>query len=221
MLARPHPAATLIFDQNPTLPAPAAMTQPHGSARHRARHRGRAGFTMSEVLIVLVIIGIGTAMAIPRVNLSPRRTETAIHELATLLMAAQRAAVAGQHDVVVAFEQTQRRVRVHHDRDNDGVMDAGEPVRWTPLPELVVFGRTAPALAQLGNGAISFTRVQAGAPAVTFNRAGSASQEGGVYLTTAATTNPAATTNRAVVVDRATARVVTFRYGGSGWERRF
>jgi prepilin-type N-terminal cleavage/methylation domain-containing protein len=197
------------------------MTQPHGPDRHRARDPGRAGFTMSEVLAVLVIVGIGMALALPRVDLTRHRTETAVHDLATLLMAAQRAAVAGQHDVVVAFEQDARRVRVHHDLDNDGTMDAGERVRRIPLPDLVVFGRSAPALAQLGNGPVSFTRQQDGARAVTFNRAGSASEEGGAYLTTTAQTAPPATAARAVVVDRATARAVTFRYTGGGWERRF
>jgi prepilin-type N-terminal cleavage/methylation domain-containing protein len=197
------------------------MIQPHGPDPHRARDPGRAGFTMAEVLAVVVIIGIGVAMAIPRVNIGTHRTESAVHELASVLMAAQRAAVSGQHDVVVAFEQAQRRVRVHHDLDNDGTMDAGEPIRRTSLPKLVVFGRTGTALPQLGGNAVSFTRRQAGVPAVTFNRAGSASEEGGAYLTTTAETNPRPTAARAVVVDRATARTVTYRYTATGWERRF
>lgn len=181
----------------------------------------RAGFTMPEVLAVLVIIGIGTAIALPRVNLTHHRSETAVHQAASTLMAAQRAAVAGQHDVVVAFETGPRRLRVHHDLDNDGAMDGDERVIRTPLPDLVVFGNSAGALAQLGGGPVSFTRQQDGVPAVTFNRAGSASEEGGFYLTTAAQTSPRPSTSRAVVVDRATARAVTWRYGTNGWERRF
>lgn len=197
------------------------MALPHPAGDRPPRARGRAGFTMSEVLVVLVIIGIGTAMAIPRVNLTGRRTDTAVHELASLLMAAQRAAVAGQHDVVVAFEEDALRVRVHHDLDNDGVMDANERVLRTPLPNRVVFGLSSPPLAQLGARPVSFTRRQGGDRAVTFNRAGSASEEGGAHLTTSPETAPRPTTTRAVVVDRATARAATWRYGTAGWERRF
>lgn len=197
------------------------MIQPHGPDPRAARDPARAGFTMPEVLAVVVIIGLAVAMAMPRVNLTPHRSEAAVHELASVLMAAQRAAVAGQYDVVVAFEQPERRVRVHHDLDNDGTMDANEPVRRTTLPNLVVFARTTSALPQLGASAVSFTRRQAGVPAVTFNRSGSASEEGGAYLTTTTQTNPQATTARAVVVDRATARASTFRYTSTGWKRRF
>lgn len=195
------------------------MVLPHPPDKRRSR--GRAGFTMAEVLAVLVIIGIGTAIALPRVNMTHHRSETAVHQVATTLMAAQRAAVSGQHDVVVAFETSQRRVRVHHDLDNDGVMDGNERVLRWPLPDLVIFGNSAGSLSQLGGGPVSFTRQQAGAPAVTFNRSGSASEEGGLYLTTATQTAPKPTTARAIVVDRATARAVTWRYGTSGWERRF
>jgi prepilin-type N-terminal cleavage/methylation domain-containing protein len=188
----------------------------------RPRSGPRAGYSMMEVLLVLVLIGILVAMAAPRLNLSPTRTEAGVHALASELMAAQRAAVTGQYDVVVAFDAAQRRVRVHHDLDGDGAMDAGEPVLLKPLERGVVFGRgSAGPLAQLGSQAVSFTRSQGGLPAVTFNRAGSASEEGGAYLTTPPAGAPPASSARAVVVDRATGRAVAWRYKGSAWERRF
>lgn len=181
----------------------------------------RAGYSLAELMVVVVIIGIALALAAPRVNLSRTRTEASVHTVASALMAAQRAAVGSQHDVVVAFDQAQGRLRIHHDVDNDGVMDAGERVRWELLGRGVTFGRGgAGTLAQLGAGPVSFTRTQNGLRAVTFSRSGSASEEGGAYLATAGPATPPASASRAVVVDRATGRAVAWRYTPSGWQRR-
>ncbi|WP_420126247.1 prepilin-type N-terminal cleavage/methylation domain-containing protein [Longimicrobium sp.] len=182
----------------------------------------RSGYSLVEVMLVLVLMGILLALAGPRINLSPTRTEAGVQALASELMAAQRAAVSGQHDVVVAFDQAQRRLRVHFDLDNDGVMDSGEPVQMKPLERGVVFGRgSAGTLAQLGSQPVSFTRTQGGLRAVTFNRAGSASEEGGAYLSALPAVSPPASSTRAVLVDRATARAMVWRYTGSAWQRRF
>lgn len=211
--AHPHPSPVTPM---PHAPPPRAR----GPAGPRPGHR--AGYSMVEVLLVLVLIGILVALGAPRMNLSHTRTESGVHALATALMAAQRAAVSGQHDVVVAFDRGQRRIRVHHDLDNDAVIDGNELVELKPLEPGVVFGRGgAGPLAQLGSPDVSFTRTQGGLPAVTFNRAGSASEEGGAYLTTPATTAPPARSSRAVVVDRATGRAAVWRHTGSAWERRF
>lgn len=181
----------------------------------------RAGYSLAELMVVVVIIGIALALAAPRVNLSRTRTESAVHSVASALMAAQRAAVSGQHDVVVAFDAAQGRLRIHHDVDNDGVMDGGETVRWELLGRGVTFGRgSAGTLTQLGAGPVSFTRTQGGLRAVTFSRSGSASEEGGAYLATAGATPAPASASRAVVVDRATGRAVAWRYTPTGWQRR-
>jgi prepilin-type N-terminal cleavage/methylation domain-containing protein len=201
----------------------AAPAGPSTRRSRRAAPQGRGGFSLTEVMAVLVIVGIGLAMATPRINLTAHRTESAVQGLASTLMAAQRAAVARQHDVVVAFETDQQRIRIHFDIDNDGIMDGGETIRREPLGNTVVFGRGpgAAQLAQLGAGSVSFAGRQNGVPAVTFGRGGDASEEGGAYLTTATGTNPTAYTSRAVVVDRATGRAAVFRYTQSGWQRRF
>lgn len=186
--------------------------------------RTHAGFTLHEVLVVVVLIGIMAMMAGPRFDLSRHRSESAVHAVSTTLMAAQRAAVARQHDVAVAFDAAGLRLRIHHDADNDGIVDAGEQTRVEALPAGAVFGRGgAGALDRLGAGAISFTGRQDGMPVVVFSRGGNASEEGGLYLTSAIaeTEGNRSGAARAIVVDRATGRASVLRYGGNGWEGRF
>lgn len=176
-----------------------------------------------EMMVVLMIVGLGMAMVVPRINVTQQRAETAVQVVSSTLMTAQRAAVARQHDVIVAFETDQQRIRVHFDVDNDGVMDAGEAVRYEPLGKTVIFGRSGSAatLAQIGAGPVSFTGRQGGMPMVIFGRGGNASEEGGAYITTSSGSSPTAYTSRAVLVDRATGRTSIFRYTQSGWQRRF
>lgn len=170
---------------------------------------------MAEVLVVLTIIGA------PRVNLSPSRTEAAVQSVASTLMAAQRAAVVRQHNVVVAFDATQALVRVHMDPNNNGTIDAGEQVTSEPLGRNMTYGRGgAGVLSQLGTANVSFAGRQGGLPAVTFNRGGSASEEGGAYLTSTvgtASTRPSS----AVIVDRATGRTAIWKYVAPTWQRKF
>ncbi|HEU4454432.1 MAG TPA: hypothetical protein VFR81_15295, partial [Longimicrobium sp.] len=136
--------------------------------------------------------------------------------------AAQRAAVARQHDVVVAVDVPGRALRVHYDTDGDGRVDTGEVVRRERLGEGAVFGRgSAPAWLP-GAAAVSFAGRQDGMPAVTFRRSGSASEEGGFYVTSArAQAAGLAKHARAVVVDRATGRPGWASYTGGQWKRDF
>ncbi|HET7229405.1 MAG TPA: type II secretion system protein [Longimicrobium sp.] len=191
-----------------------------GASRHIGV--GEDGFSMVEVLTVLVIFGILAAMVGPRINLAPARAGSAASLAGSTLLAAQRAAVARQHNVVVAFDQAGRRLRVHYDADNDGRVDTDEHVTWVALPEGVVFGRAGATAGRAGAGAVSFRLRQDGYPAVFFLRNGSASEEGGFYLTTAA--NQAAgkaAEARMVVLDRATGRPGWQRYDGSTWKPEF
>jgi Tfp pilus assembly protein FimT len=178
---------------------------------------------MVELMSVLVIVGIMAAIAAPRLDLSHYRVESAMQALGSTLLVAQRAAVVKQHDVVVSFDAAARMVHVHEDADNDARVDAGEYVKYRPLDAGVALGRGGAPAFRIGAGPVSFTRVQAGRPAVTFHRNGTASEEGGVYLTStrAARSGGHAADARVIIVDRATGRPTWYNYTRLTWKRGF
>jgi prepilin-type N-terminal cleavage/methylation domain-containing protein len=186
--------------------------------------RSRTGFTLPEVLAVVVIIGILATLAAPRLDVSRYRSETAAQAAAGAFLVAQRAAVARGHDVIVGFDVAGRRLRIHQDDDNDGRIDDGERVRFEPLPTGAVFGRGGAGAnhPRLGTAAVSFTALRDGLPALIFNRSGSTSEEGGVYLTSAVAEaeRNRPMVSRAVVVERASGRPVVARYTPAGWKDR-
>ncbi|HEX7051063.1 MAG TPA: prepilin-type N-terminal cleavage/methylation domain-containing protein [Longimicrobiales bacterium] len=200
----------------------------HVPARRGGAGRGRAygrreGFTVLEVLIVMVLIGILIGLARPMVDVDAYRMRATTHSVTTTLLAAQRLAVKRQYDVVVAFDTVHARLRVHEDVDSDGHMDEGEPVRMVELGEGVVFGRGGAPSRPVGGTAVTFAREQAGVPALAFHRDGSASEHGGFYLTSARAAKsggyPADT--RAFEIERSTGRTTWFRYVAASWERGF
>lgn len=197
-----------------------AFVQRHSVSRRAlvCPARGIGGFTLIEALVIVTVIGIVVGIAIPRVDVKRFRMNEAVREVASTLARAQYRAVLQQHDVVVWFDVAARRLRVHDDRNNDGDIQAGEPVTVVALPDGVVFGRGgAPAL-PMGLGPVTF-RQRFGTPYVTFQRNGSAGEAGGLYLTAAGSTEPA--DSRAVEVERATGRASWFLHDGTAWKRGF
>lgn len=195
-----------------------------GRSDHPPRHIGPGthGFSLAEMLIVLVIFGILTVMAAPKISLSPAKLRAAASMAGSTLLAAQRAAIARQHNVVISFDTAGRRLRVHYDQNNDGQIQGGEHNYWQPLPDGVVFGRAGAPAGRAGSAAISFRGREAGLPAATFLRSGSMSEEGGFYLTTLADHNKGNSANvRMVTVDRATGRPSWQRYEGGTWKTEF
>jgi Tfp pilus assembly protein FimT len=177
---------------------------------------------MAEVLVVMVIFGLLAMMAVPRMSLTPFRSSSAARVVGSALLAAARGAVARQHNVIVAVDEPGRRLRIHYDADDDGAMDAGEWVRYEPLPDGVVFGRAGAPAGRIGAASVSFRGRQGGLPAITFLRNGSASEEGGFYMaTTEAVARSRAADARMVVVDRATGRPSWLTYDGARWKTEF
>lgn len=183
------------------------------------------GVTLVEVLIVIVMMGIIMAMAIPRLNLEGYKVSSAVRGVTAALSYAQRLAITLQHDVKVAFDLPNRRLRMHEDADNDGVIDPNERVTYTNLEEGVTFGRgTAPAITYTsgvaGPATFNFTQTQGGLPVVTFRRDGTVSESGGFYLNTIKSLAQNNTGSvRAGEMIRSSGRVIWYSYATTAWVR--
>ena len=184
-----------------------------GPSRWQERARAQAGFSLLEILIVLTVLSILLGLAMPRVDVEAFRLNEAAREVMTALARAQYRALVHQYDVVVWFEVTDRRIRIHDDRNNDGLVQPGEPVSAVALPDGVVFGRGSAPQRAMGPGPVTF-RQRLGVPYLTFHRNGSASEAGGLYL---ASTRPGSRAARAIEVERATGRATWLIYDGTSW----
>lgn len=182
------------------------------------------GFTIVEIVIVLTIIGLLTAIVAPRIDLERYQVNTAMEGVGATLLMAQRLAVTKQHDVVVSFDLPNAAILIHEDADNDGAVDDDERQRREPLGDKVIFGRAGAPAHRIGDEVVTFDQVHEGRPAMTFHRNGSASQAGGFYLTARRAANANGelpSYARAVEVVRATGRVSWHRYVNDSWQRGF
>jgi len=185
-----------------------------------ALHAGRRGFSLIELLVAIGVVAVLAAIAIPRIDLDAYKVSAAVRAVTSSLTYAQRLAVSLQHDVRVAFDSANSRLRVHEDLDNDNVMDPGERVTYTPLDNGVVFGiGPAPAFT-FGGNTFNMLGQQGGLPMLAFRRDGSASENAGFYLNAVravAAGNPSKT--RAGEVVRSSGRVIWYSYGSFAWVR--
>jgi hypothetical protein len=195
---------------------------PRGGALRGARGCGDAGFTVVELLGVLLVLGIVLAIAAPRIEPVKLTLRGAVHDVGTALLGAQRTALIRQHDVVVAFDLGAGRIRIHEDANNNGAVDPGERAVWRPLPQGIVFGRGGAPARALGAGPVSFAKRQDGFPALTFHRSGSVSEAGVLYLTSVRAEQGAPVAETwAVEIERATGRPSWYEYAPPGWRRSF
>lgn len=182
---------------------------------------GRAGFSLMELMVVIVMIGIMASMAVSRINVTKMKVNSEARNLASTLTYAQRLAISLQCDVRVAFDVATGRISILEDQNDNGIADAGERVRVVALENGVIFGRaSAPALPGLGAGPVSFTRTLGGLPAAIFHRDGSSAEAGGLYLTSARSVAASlANETRAIDITRATSRVTRYTYvSNTAWK---
>lgn len=185
-----------------------------------ARSGSTNGFTLVEVMCALVIVGILSALALPRLDVESYKVNSAVRTVTSTLTYAQRLAVTLQHDVRVSFDSSNARLRIHEDANNNGLMDGSERVISLPFEDGVTLGRGSAPASTFGGAAVNFTQTQAGLPVVVFRRDGTASENGGFYLTTkksAVVANPYR--SRAGQIIRGSGRVIWQRYTPTGWQR--
>jgi prepilin-type N-terminal cleavage/methylation domain-containing protein len=184
------------------------MTAQHNGSRSRLRR----GFTLAEIMVVVVISGMMIALAIPRVDTTKWRADAIATIVRTTLQYAQRQAITRQHDMVVSFDTTGERIRTFWDGDNSGSLNGTERVTWRGLDVGVLFtdptvkGLSGTTITRPVNGGQIGTLT--GYPTVTFHRDGSVSTDAEIYIKVAAHGPP---WYRAIRLTQATGRVDWFR----------
>ncbi len=188
----------------------------------RERSVRRAGFTLIEALMVIVVMALVAAFAIPKLRFAGFQSNSGARSLAGLLARAQRLAVTDQSNVNVVFNTTTNSVMLHEDANNDNSIQTTERVRTYALADGVTFGLGGAPARIYTPAPITFTHQLNGMPELVFRRDGSASESGAVYLTSTAATNAAHPQDaRSVEVIMATGRAEWYQYTGTAWARKF
>ncbi len=176
---------------------------------------GRAAFTLVELVMVLMIIGVIGAMAIPHVNVSSYRADAAAQQVRSVLLTAQRTSLTRQYDLIVTIDTAKNELRIAEDKNNNHSIDPGEWKFWRPPGEGNRFG--VPPLGV--NGPVTASVVGpllfniASMPSITFHRDGSTSSDAEIYINS---TYGRRSDWRAITLTRATGRTEYYRLSRAG-----
>ena len=178
------------------------------------------GFTLIELLLVITVVGIVLAITLPNLRIDKKQVDAAVRQVGMGLMAAQREAVARQHNVLVVFDTAARTLVTVWDANNNARIDAGERSRVFPLPEALLLQRPAGVAPVPGDttGVAQMGGIARG-PSLVLQRSGSASRGVTVYFTMPASLTSSAKDVRAVRVHRATGQASWYAWTGTAWRR--
>jgi prepilin-type N-terminal cleavage/methylation domain-containing protein len=150
-------------------------------------------FTLIEMVIVVALIALITAMALPQVNYTAFRVDSGTRAVRAALQHAENYAVASQHNQLVAVDVPNGEVYVVDDVDNNMAADPGEHITGVPLQDGVIFATpptsttwTGAPLATSPLNASSLITVTVNGnslPAFVFRSDGASSTNVQVYLT--------------------------------------
>ncbi|MCC6318948.1 MAG: prepilin-type N-terminal cleavage/methylation domain-containing protein [Gemmatimonadaceae bacterium] len=191
------------------------------------RARGRAaaltgsrrGFTLLELVVVLIMVGLIAGWAVPRLNYEKFRAEAAMRTVRSVMQGAHRNAIMRQTNVVVGFNLANNTLEILEDADNDCMADPAERKTVRPLDDGAKFsvpptgfGGTAVSGALVGPGLCNI----GGLKAIQFLRDGATATDLDIYLTSS---RGATLDYRLVRVAQASGRTEAYRYDGTTWKR--
>jgi prepilin-type N-terminal cleavage/methylation domain-containing protein len=174
------------------------------------------GYTIIEVVLVLSLIAIMAAMALPKVSFVRYRQDANGRLVQKTLISAQQTAVRKNVNVLVVIDYASSRLLVLPDANDNGLADDANGVSWK-LAEGAKFAiptsTVDAATPYYATGTTAITTTAAG-PMITFYPNGSASGDAYIYV---GVPNGRADALRAVELAGSTGRTRLYRYVGARW----
>jgi prepilin-type N-terminal cleavage/methylation domain-containing protein len=178
----------------------------------------RHGFTLIEMMMVVALIVITLAMALPKLSFLRYRQDAVGRQVQRTLISAQQTAMQKNTNVLFVMDYASSRMRVVQDTNSNGAADAAEKwVSWVlpygakfSIPAVTVDGATAyyatgPGITSTANG-----------PTITFYPNGSASGDAMIYV---GVTSGRSDALRAIEFAGSTGRSRLWRYVTGSWKR--
>jgi type II secretory pathway pseudopilin PulG len=171
--------------------------------------------TLMEIVIVLGIISVVSAMGLPKLDLSQYRADAAAQQVRSVFQTAQRTSLTRQYDVIVSVDTVQGGLRIAEDVNNNGSIEVSEWKFWRPVGQGNRFAVPPTGISSSVTKSVvgpQLSTVDA-LPSVIFHRNGSSSSDAEIYV---ASSYRNRVDYRAITLTRATGRSEVFRLGGTG-----